>query len=121
MLCRPTRTTRSLSPVSVDEERLRVIFLVSDSRSSRLLVSVFLLSGRRRSELECHSLYAAVLTSIIGRSLGRKLLFMVGALGCMYDFTHISGLGRIYSFPLLTTRFLGTRWMIGVGIRKGHC
>lgn len=96
MLCRPTRTTRSLSPVSVDEERLRVIFLVSDSRSSRLLVSVFLLSGRRRSELGCGSLSAAVLTSIIGRSLGRKLLFMVGALGCMYDFTHIGGLGRVY-------------------------
>lgn len=79
---------RSSSPVSVDEERPRVIFLVSDSRSSRLLVSVFLHSGRRRSEFDCELFCGAVLTSVIGRSLGRKLFFMVDAWGCMYDFTH---------------------------------
>ena len=47
---RPTRTMKFLSLVSVDEERQREIFPVSDSRSSRSLVSVSLPSGRRRSE-----------------------------------------------------------------------
>lgn len=57
-------------------------------------MSVFLLSGRRRSELDCEFLCGAVLTCIIGRSLGRKLFFMVDAWdACMIS--HIGGHGRI--------------------------
>jgi len=55
---RPTRTMKFLSLVSVDEERQREIFPVSDSRSSRSLVSVSLPSGRRRSESLEYSVFS---------------------------------------------------------------
>ena len=44
-----TKTTRSSSPVSVERVRLRVIFPVSDSRSSRSPVSPCLPFGSKRS------------------------------------------------------------------------
>lgn len=81
-------------------------------------MSVFLLSGRRRSELDCELFCGAVLTSIIGRSLGRKLFFMVDAWGCMYDFTHRRALDGFASFHLLVASVLGIRRMIRVSAKE---